>query len=168
MIMWRHLAMGMMALRLKGLGFAMILTTAAALPAAATESQSRSNIYFDANAVGGTTSAFNSNVALPSLEDYVPAGTWSSDTRKPAKFSDPYYRPSNSRPSWNVKDSEDSFGRVPLNGGTFGLETERRFNADKSIPGSQMFDSENEKHSKKPFIGLSIEAPYASEDPKPQ
>lgn len=157
-----------MALRPKGLGLAVILTMAASLSAAATESQSRSNIYFDADAVGGATSAFNSNVALPSLQDYVPAGSWSFDTRKPTKFNEPNPRSSTARPSWKVKDSEDLFGRVPLNGGTFGLETERRFNADKSIPGSQMFDSENEKHSKKPFIGLSIEAPYASEDPKPQ
>lgn len=153
-----------MTLRPKGLGFAVILTMAAGLSAAATESQSRSSIYFDANAVGGTTSSFNANVALPSLQDYVSAGTWSSDSRKPMKFSDPYHRPGASRPSWNVKESEDSFGRVPLNGGTFGLETERRFNADKAIPGSQLLDSNLDRHSKKPFIGLSIEAPYASED----
>lgn len=163
MIVERHLVMGM-ALRPKGPGLAVILAMAAGLSAAATESQPRSNIYFDANAVGGATSVFSANTALPSLEDYVPAGSWSLDSRAPLKFSEPYPRPGGSRPSWNAKGGEDSFGRVQLKGGTFGLETERRFNADKTIPGSQLFDSDIEKHSKKPFIGLSIEAPYASED----
>jgi hypothetical protein len=152
-----------MALRSIGWCLALIGAVAAVCPAAATETLSRSRLYFDANVVGGTTVTFKPNVALPPIESYVPPGAWSYDTRKPAKLSDPYLRPGETRPAWNVKSDDDSFGRVLLNGGTFGLETERHFNTDKSIPSSQLLDSTIERHSKKPFIGLSIEAPYESE-----
>ena len=59
-------------------------------------------------------------------------------------------------------DTEGSFGRVPLNGGSFGLEAENKFDLKKIAP-IESVDSNIERHSKKPFVGLSIVAPYNSE-----
>ncbi|HWJ99166.1 MAG TPA: hypothetical protein VNR41_00470 [Xanthobacteraceae bacterium] len=146
-------------------GLAAVLMAVSGFSPAIAESPSRASLYFDADAVGGATVAFNPQVALPPIREYVSPGTWSYDPHKSAKFNEPRQRPGETRPSWRIKgEDEISFGRVPLNGGTFGLETERRFNADKNIPSSQLLDSNLEKHTKRPFIGLSIEAPYASED----
>ena len=151
-----------MTLRRKSL--AAVLMVASGFSAALAEPPSRASLYFDADAVGGPTVAFNPQVALPPIREYVPPGAWSYDPHQPAKFNESRQRWGEARPSWQLKENEISLGRVPLSGGTFGLETERRFNADKSIPSSQFFDSDLEKHAKRPFIGLSIEAPYASED----
>ena len=60
-------------------------------------------------------------------------------------------------------DAEDSFGRVPLNGGSFGLEAENKLDLKKVGPGSEYVESNIEKNAKRPFVGLSIVAPYSSE-----
>jgi hypothetical protein len=60
-------------------------------------------------------------------------------------------------------DAEDSFGRVPLNGGSFGLEAEQKLDLKKVGPSSEYVDSNIEKNAKKPFVGFSIVAPYSSE-----
>lgn len=59
-------------------------------------------------------------------------------------------------------NSEDSFGRIPLNGGSFGLEAEQKFDLKKIAP-NEFVDSNTEKNAKKPFVGFSIIAPYNSE-----
>lgn len=60
-------------------------------------------------------------------------------------------------------DAEGSFGRVPLNGGSFGLEAEKKLDLKKVGPSSEYVESNIEKNAKKPFVGLSIVAPYSSE-----
>jgi hypothetical protein len=65
-------------------------------------------------------------------------------------------------PSRYKDDSEDSFGRVPLNGGSFGLEAENKLDLKKIAP-NEYVESNIEKNAKRPFIGFSIVAPYSSE-----
>jgi hypothetical protein len=60
-------------------------------------------------------------------------------------------------------DTEDSFGRVPLNGGSFGLDAERKLDLKKVGPSSEYVESNIEKNAKKPFVGFSIVTPYSSE-----
>lgn len=65
-------------------------------------------------------------------------------------------------PSLYKDNSEDSFGRVPLNGGSFGLESEPKLDLKKIAP-NEYVENNIEKNAKKPYIGLSIVAPYSSE-----
>jgi hypothetical protein len=65
-------------------------------------------------------------------------------------------------PSRYRDDSEDSFGRVPLNGGSFGFEAENKLDLKKIAP-NEYVESNIEKNAKRPFIGFSIVAPYSSE-----
>jgi hypothetical protein len=65
-------------------------------------------------------------------------------------------------PSLYRDNSEDSFGRVPLNGGSFGLESENKVDLKKIAP-NEFVENNIERHAKKPFVGLSIVAPYSSE-----
>jgi hypothetical protein len=65
-------------------------------------------------------------------------------------------------PSLYRDNSEDSFGRVPLNGGSFGLEAEPKLDLKKIAPNDYV-ENNIERNAKKPYIGLSIVAPYSSE-----
>lgn len=59
-------------------------------------------------------------------------------------------------------NSDDMFGRVPLNGGSFGIEAEQKLDLKKIAPNAYV-DGNIEKNAKRPFVGLSIVAPYSSE-----
>ena len=65
-------------------------------------------------------------------------------------------------PSLYRDNSEDSFGRVPLNGGSFGFEAENKVDLKKIAP-NEYVENNIERHAKKPFVGLSIVEPYNSE-----
>jgi hypothetical protein len=65
-------------------------------------------------------------------------------------------------PSLYRDNSDDSFGRLPLNGGSFGFEAEPKLDLKKIAP-NEYIESNTEKNAKKPYIGLSIVAPYSSE-----
>ena len=141
----------------------------AAVSAASAESSgngsTRNKVYFDPGAINASPEAFNPAIALPEIPDYTPPGSWPLNTARPAELHLGPWRP---QPPWanneKKEKEDDSAGRIPPNGGSFGIETERKFNAGKSIPSSQYFDSVMERASKKPFVGLSIEAPFNSED----
>ncbi|GEM_PF-2791417 len=146
---------------LTGLGFLFL----AAVPAGSAET-SRDKVYFDPAAINASPEAFNPMIALPQIPDYTPPGSWQLNAIKPAELRLGPWRPQPlSINDEKEKKEDDLAGRIPLNGGSFGIETERKFNADKSIPSpSQFFDSAIDRYSKKPFVGLSIEAPFNSED----
>jgi len=56
---------------------------------------------------------------------------------------------------------EEAVGRVQTNGGSFGLETERKFDPSKVVPHNDFSDSQSKKPDS--FVGFSIVSPY---DPK--
>jgi hypothetical protein len=141
----------------------LVLLFAAMPPATGTELSSAGNVYFDPDAIDAPLEAFNPAIAVPRITDYTP-GSWGLDASRPIEPRFGFWR---SQPLWTnqEKKEDDSVGRIPLSGGSFGIETERKFDADKSIPSSsQFFDSMIDRYSKKPFVGLSIEAPFNSED----
>jgi hypothetical protein len=133
---------------------------AAGLPAKCAGLSPSRNVYFDPSAIGASPEAFNPAIAIP---DYTPSRPWGFDAAKPAEPKLGPWRPAPIGTNNETKE-DDSAGRIPLNGGSFGIETERKFNADKSIPTSQYFEGAIDRYSKKPFVGLSIEAPFNSED----
>jgi hypothetical protein len=59
--------------------------------------------------------------------------------------------------------SDDMLGRVPLNGGSFGIDAEQKLDFKKVAPGTGYIESNIEKHERLPFVGFSIVAPYNSE-----
>jgi hypothetical protein len=61
------------------------------------------------------------------------------------------------------RDNEDMAGRIPLNGGSFGIEAEPKLDLKKVGPKSEYVEGNIEKNAKKPFVGFSIVAPYNSE-----
>ena len=124
---------------------------------------SPSNMYFDPNAIGVSPEPFNSAIAATPVPDYTPSGPWGLDVAKPIESRLGPWKPGPVGAN-SEKKEDDSAGRIPLNGGSFGIETERKFNADKTIPTSQYFEGVIDRYSKKPFVGLSIEAPFNSED----
>jgi hypothetical protein len=130
------------------------------LPARCAGLSSSGNVFFDPSATGASPEAFNPAIAIP---DYTPSGPWSFDAAKPAEPKLGPWKPGPVGAN-NEKKEDDSAGRIPLNGGSFGIETERKFNADKTIPTSQYFEGAIDRYSKKPFVGLSIEAPFNFED----
>jgi hypothetical protein len=56
---------------------------------------------------------------------------------------------------------EEAVGRVQTNGGSFGLETERKFDPSKVVPHNDFSESQLKKPDS--FVGFSIVSPY---DPK--
>lgn len=138
----------------------LVMLLAAGLPAKCAGLSSSGNIYFDPSAIGASPEAFNPVIAIP---DYTPSGPWGFDVAKPLEQKLGPWKPEVIGTSSEKKEG-DLAGRIPLNGGSFGIETERKFNADKSIPTSQYFEGAIDHYSKKPFVGLSIEAPFNSDD----
>jgi hypothetical protein len=54
---------------------------------------------------------------------------------------------------------EQRFGRIPLESGTFGLETQTRFKADKLPDGRDMPGLANPNAGRKSYFGLSLSVP---------
>jgi hypothetical protein len=120
------------------------------------------DVFFYPAPLAASHDSFATLTPPPSFENYavdVRPGLWNSAPKLDFKSSEQWkeylyrYR----------DDAEDSFGRVPLNGGSFGLEAEHKLDLKKVGPSNEYVESNIEKYAKKPFVGLSIVAPYSSE-----
>lgn len=75
-----------------------------------TESAAPGNVYFDAGAVGAAPGGFDATVGSPSVPDYAPLRSWSSDLSQPVEFTKP--GPWRDYSSWRNGGGSDSFARV--------------------------------------------------------
>lgn len=75
-----------------------------------TESLAPGNVYFDAGAVGVSPGGFDATAGSPSVPDYAPLRSWSSDLSQPVEFTKP--GPWSGYSSWRNDGGSGSFARV--------------------------------------------------------
>jgi hypothetical protein len=119
------------------------------------------DVYFHPAPLSASRSSFISPEPPLPLDNYAAEGRLRTSPIPP-KLDFTNSQPWKDYPLRN-KDADDTLGRVPLNGGSFGLEAEQKVDLKKIAPSSEYLDGNIEKHAKKPFVGFSITAPYSSE-----
>ena len=121
-----------------------------------------SNIYFQRAPLSVSPDTLASPGLPSAVENYsVDGRSWTSGLTP--KFDLGNSVPWKEYPALTKDGADDSFGRVPLNGGSFGIEAEQRLDLKKIAPSNEYVESNIERHAKKPFVGFSIVAPYNSE-----
>lgn len=144
-----------------GRSAAFVLPIVAAVSFGADGRAQTADIFFYPAPLSASHDSFATSARPPSFENYaVDARPRPLNVAPKLDFrsSEPW----KDYPSLYRDNSDDSFGRVPLNGGSFGLEAEQKLDLKKIAP-NEYVESNIEKNAKKPFIGLSIVAPYNSE-----
>lgn len=145
-----------------GRSTAFVLLIAAAVTFGAESRAQNADVYFHPAPLSVPRDSIVAPQLPLSFEDYAVQGLPRTSSLAP-KLDFKGLQAWKEYPLEGKDNSEDSFGRVPLNGGSFGLEAEQKLDLKKIGPSSEYVESNIEKNAKRPFVGFSIVTPYSSE-----